>query len=150
MFKKISILFFLSAGSIGLVFFPSFQCSKSTNPRVVVMDFMEAVNKDDTTTIDKYLDLDKFAQEKMKELPPEQWKEVLPKVKEQLRNNLLGNGATRLKWKDKMIVVNKETIEGDQALVEVSFVDQKTGVTQYTRTLLYKKDNAWKIYYFKD
>ncbi|MCJ7577263.1 MAG: DUF4878 domain-containing protein [candidate division Zixibacteria bacterium] len=150
MFKKIFILFFLSAGSIGLVFFSSFQCSKSPSPRVVVMDFMEAVNKDDTTTIDKYLDLDKFAQEKMKELPPEQWKEVFPKVKEQLRNNLLGNGATRLKWKDKMIVVNKETIEGDQALVEVSFVDQKTGVTQYTRTLLYKKDNAWKIYYFKD
>jgi hypothetical protein len=150
MFKKIFILFFLSAGSIGLVFFSSFQCSKSSSPRVVVMDFMEAVNKDDTTTIDKYLDLDKFAQEKIKELPPEQWKEVFPKVKEQLRNNLLGNGATRLKWKDKMIVVNKETIEGDQALVEVSFVDQETGVTQYTRTLLYKKDNAWKIYYFKD
>ncbi len=144
MFKKIFILFFL------LVFFSSFQCSKSPSPRVVVMDFMEAVNKNDTTTIDKYLDLDKFAQEKMKELPPEQWKEVFPKVKEQLRNNLLGNGATRLKWKDKMIVVNKETIEGDQALVEVSFVDQKTGVTQFTRTLLYKKDKAWKIYYFKD
>jgi hypothetical protein len=150
MLKKIFILFFLSAGSIGLVFFSSFQCSKSPSPRVVVMDFMEAVNKDDTTTIDKYLDLDKFAQEKMKDLPPEQREEAFPKVKEQLRNNLLGNGATRLKWKDKMIVVNKETIEGDQALVEVSFVDQKTGVTQYTRTLLYKKDNAWKIYYFKD
>ena len=114
------------------------------------MDFMEAVNKNDTTTIDKYLDLDKFAQEKMKDLPPEQREEAFPKVKEQLRNNLLGNGATRLKWQNKMIVVNKETIEGDQAVVEVSFVDQKTGVTQYTRTLLYKKDNAWKIYYFKD
>jgi hypothetical protein len=150
MLKKIFILFFLSAGSIGLVFFSSFQCSKSPSPRVVVMNFMEAVNKDDTTTIDKYLDLDKFVQEKMKELPPEQWKEAFPKLKEQLRNNLLGNGATRLKWQNKMIVVNKETIEGDQAVVEVSFVDQKTGVTQYTRTLLYRKNHAWKIYYFKD
>jgi hypothetical protein len=150
MFKKISILFFLSAGSIGLVFFSSFHCSKSPSPRVVVMDFMEAVNKDDTTTIDKYLDLDKFAQEKMKEVSPEQREEAFPKVKELLRNNLLGNGATRLKWQNKMIVVNKETIEGDQAVVEVSFVDQKTGATQYTRTLLYKKDKAWKIYYFKD
>jgi hypothetical protein len=111
---------------------------------------MEAVNKDDTTAIENYLDLDMFTQEKMKDLPPEQREAAFPKVKEQLRNNLLGNGATRLKWKDKMIVVNTETIEGDQALVEVSFVDQKTGFTLYTKTQLYKKDKAWKIYYFKD
>jgi hypothetical protein len=150
MFKKIFIPFFLFAGSIGLVFFSSFQCSKSPSPRVVVMDFMEAVNRDDTTAIEKYLDLDMFTQEKMKDLPPEERKEAFPKVKEQLRDNLLGDGATRLKWKDKMIVVNKETIEGDQALVEVSFVDQKTGFTLYTQTQLYKKDKTWKIYYFKD
>jgi hypothetical protein len=142
--KKFFILFFL------LVAFLSYHCGKSPGPRVVVMDFLEAVNKDDTTTVDKYLDLNKFAQEKMKEIPSEQWKEIFPKVKERLRNDLLGNGATRLKWQNKMIVVNKETVEGDQAVVEVSFVDQKTGVTQYTRTLLYKKDNAWKIYYFED
>lgn len=142
--KKFFILFFL------MVVFLSYHCSKNPSPRVVVMDFMEAVNKNDTTTIDKYLDLDKFAQEKMKEVSPEQREEAFPKVKEQLRNNLLGNGATRLKWQNKMIVVNKETIQGDQAVVEVSFIDQKTGVTQYTRTLLYKKDKAWKIYYFKD
>jgi hypothetical protein len=150
MLKKIFILFFLFAGSIGLVFFSSLQCSKSPSPRVVVMDFMEAVNKDDTTAIENYLDLDVFTQEKMKDLPPEQREAAFPKVKEQLRNNLLGDGATRLKWKDKMIVVNTETIEGDQALVEVSFVDQKTGFTLYTKTQLYKKDKAWKIYYFKD
>jgi len=150
MLQKIFILFFLFAGSIGLVFFSSVQCSKSPSPRVVVMDFMEAVNKNDTTAIEKYLDLEKFAQEKLKDLPPEQREEAFPKIKEQLRNNLLGNGATRLKWQNKMIVVNKEELQGDQALVEVTFVDQKTGLTQYTQTILYKKDNAWKIYYFKD
>lgn len=144
MLRKIFILFSI------LLLFSSWQCSKSPSPRVVVMDFMEAVNKGDTTAIDKYLDLDKFAQEKLKDVSPEQRKEVLLKVREQLRNNLLGNGATRLKWQGKTIVVNKESIEGDQAIVEVTFVDQKTGLTQYTKTMLYKKDNAWKIYYFKD
>lgn len=144
MSKKNLILFFL------LVFFSTYSCSKSPNPRVAVMDFMEAVNKDDTTTIEKYLDLDRFAQEMLKDLPPEQREEVFPKLKEQLRNNLLGNGATRLKWQNKMIVVNKEEVEGDQALVEVTFVDQKTGLTLYTKTKLYKKDKVWKIYYFKD
>ena len=144
MLKEIPIVFFL------LAFLSACNCGRSPSPRVVVMDFMEAVNKDDTTTIEKYLDLDRFAQEKLKDLPPEQRAEAFSKVKEQLRNNLLGHGATRLKWQNKMIVVNKETIEGDQALVEVTFVDQKTGVTLYTKTKLYKKDKAWKIYYFKD
>ena len=144
MLKKIFILLFF------LVFFSSYHCGRSPSPRVVVMDFMEAVNTDDTTTVEKYLDLDRFTQEKLKDLPPEQRAEAFPKIKEQLRNNLLGSGGTRLKWQNKMIVVDKEVIEGDQALVEVTFVDQKTGLTLYTKTRLYKKDKAWKIYYFKD
>ncbi|MFQ6032583.1 MAG: hypothetical protein ACE5K2_06645, partial [Candidatus Zixiibacteriota bacterium] len=85
-----------------------------------------------------------------KDLPPEQRAEAFTKVKEELRSNLLGTGATRLKWQNKMIVVNKEEIKGDEALVEVTFVDQKTGLTLYTKTKLYKKDKVWKIYYFKD
>lgn len=144
MLKKILILFFF------LAFFSSYYCGKCPSPRVVVMDFMEAVNTDDTTTIEKYLDLDRFTQEKLKDLPPEQRAEAFPKIKEQLRNNLLGSGGTRLKWQNKMIVVDKEIIEGDEALVEVTFVDQKTGLTLYTKTKLYKKNKVWKIYYFKD
>jgi hypothetical protein len=61
MFKKIPILFFF------LLFLSAYYCGRSPSPRVVVMDFMEAVNKDDTTTIEKYLDLDRFAQEKLKD-----------------------------------------------------------------------------------
>jgi hypothetical protein len=144
MLKRIFILFSL------LLLFSSWQCSKSPSPRVVVMDFLEAVNKGDTAGVDKYLDLEKFAQEKLKEVPPEQKNEAILKVRAEIRSSLLGNGATRLKWQGKTIVVNKESIEGDQAVVEVTFVDQKTGLTQYTTTLLYKKDKAWKIYYFKD
>jgi hypothetical protein len=144
MLKKIFIPFFI------LAFFSSYQCGKSPSPRVVVMDFMEAVNTDDTTAIEKHLDLDRFAQEKLKDLPPGQREEAFPRIQGELRNNLLGNGATRLKWQNKMIVVNREVIEGDQALVEVTFVDQKTGLTLYTQTKLYKKDKTWKIYYFKD
>ena len=144
MYKKILILLFF------LIFLSSYHCGRGPSPRVVVMDFMEAVNIDDTTTIEKYLDLDRFAQEKLKDLPPEQRAEAFPKIREELRNNLLGSGATRLKWQNKMIVVNKEEVEGDQALVEVTFVDQKTGLTLYTKTRLYKKDKSWTIYYFKD
>ncbi len=128
----------------------AYHCSKTPSPRVVVMDFMEAVNKADTASIEKYLDLDRFTQEKLKELPDSQRAEVFSKVKEQLLSNFLGSGGTRLKWQNKMIVVNKEDIQGDQALVEVTFVDQKTGRTEYTKARLYKKNDRWWIYFIKD
>jgi hypothetical protein len=126
------------------------QCSRSPSPRVVVMDFLEAVNKADTAAIEKYLDLDRFADEKLKELPDSQRAAVFPEMREQLFGNFLENGGTRLKWQGKMIVVNREEIEGDEALVEVTFVDQKTGRTEYTKASLYKKEDRWWIYHIKD
>ena len=126
------------------------QCGKSPSPRVVVMDFIEAVNTADTASLEMYLDLERFTQEKVKELPDSMRAEVFSKVKEQLRENFLGSGGTRLKWQNKMIVVNKEEIEGDSALVEVTFVDQKTGITEYTKARLYKKEGRWWIYHIKD
>ncbi len=128
----------------------AYHCSKTPSPRVVVMDFIEAVNKADTASLEKYLDMDRFTQEKLKELPDTQRVKVFTGVKERLWNNFLGSGATRLRWQNKIIVVNKENIQGDQALVEVTFVDQKTGRTEYTKARLYKKNNRWWIYYIKD
>ena len=133
-----------------LILLFAYHCSKTPSPRVVVMDFIEAVNKADTASIEEYLDLDRFTQEKLKELPDTQRVKIFAGVKEQLRENFLGSGATRLKWQNKMIVVNREVIQGDKALVEVTFVDQKTGITDYTKARLYKKDDRWWIYYVKD
>ncbi len=135
---------------LGVLLLLCSNCSKTPSPRVVVMDFIEAVNKADTASIEKFLDLDRFTHQKLKELPDTQRVKVFSKVKQQLRENFLGNGATRLKWQNKMIVVNKEEIDGGQALVEVTFVDQKTGMTEYTKAKLYKKEGRWWIYYIKD
>lgn len=144
MAKRITIFLFL------LIFVFSSYCSNIPSPRVVVMDFIEAVNKADTISIEKYMDLDRFTQEKIKDLPEAERQEIFPKVKEQLKDNFLGSGGTRLKWQNKMIVVNKEDIKGDSALVEVTFVDQKTGITEYTKAKLYKKDKNWLICYIRD
>jgi hypothetical protein len=144
MSKKTFLLFLI------IIFFFTSHCSKTPSPRVVVMDFIEAVNKADTASIDKYLDLDRFTKEKIKDLSEAERQEIFPKVKEQLRDNLLGSGGTRLKWQNKMIVVNKENIQGDSALVEVTFVDQKTGISEYTEAKLYKKDKTWWIYYIRE
>lgn len=136
--------------SLVCVLVAALACSKNPSPRVVVMDFIEAVNKADTAALTQYLDLDKFTQEKLKELPDSQRTAVFPSMKEQLWQNFLGTGGTRLRWQNKMIVVNKEDIQGDSAWVEVTFVDQKTGMTEYTRARLYRKDGRWWIYFIKD
>jgi hypothetical protein len=136
--------------SLVCVLMSVFACSKNPSPRVVVMDFIEAVNKADTASLTQYLDLDKFTQEKLKELPDSQRAAVFSGMKEQLWQNFLGTGGTRLRWQNKMIVVNKEDVQGDSASVEVTFVDQKTGITQYTRARLYRKDGRWWIYFIKD
>jgi hypothetical protein len=144
MAKRIIIFLFL------LISVFASYCSNTPSPRVVVMDFIEAVNKADTVSIEKYMDLDRFTQEKIKDLPEAERQEIFPKVKEQLKDNFLESGGTRLKWQNKMIVVNKEDIQGDSALVEVTFVDQKTGITEYTKAKLYKKDKNWLICYIRD
>lgn len=124
-----------------------FACSKSPSPRVVVMDFIEAVNQDDTASIEKYMDFNRFAQEKIKELPEGSTQKFTPQYKEQLVNSYLGNGLTRLDWQNRWIVVNDEKIMGDSATVEVTFMDQKTGLADYTHARLYKKNKKWIMYY---
>ncbi len=124
-----------------------FACSKSPSPRVVVMDFIEAVNKADTASIEKYMDFNRFAEEKIKQLPEGSMQKFTPQYKEQLVKSYLGDGLTRLDWQNKIIVVNDEKIMGDSALVEVTFLDQKTGLTDYTHAKLYKKDKKWVMYY---
>jgi hypothetical protein len=143
--KRMYLFLFLM--SIWLIVF---ACSRSPSPRVVVMDFIEAVNKADTASIEKYMDWNRFAQEKLKDLPEADKQQFTPQYKEQLVSSFLGNGFTRLDWQNKMIVVNDEKVVGDSALVEVTFVDQKTGLTDYTNARLYKKDKKWLMYYIKD
>jgi hypothetical protein len=121
-----------------------------SSPRVVVMDFLEAVNRADTAFIKKFLDMEMFTHEKLKQLPDTERVKVFTTVKEQLWSNFLGSGATRLKWQNKMIVVGEEAVQRDSALVEVTFVDKKTGFTEHTKAKLFKKGDRWWIYYIKD
>ncbi len=142
--KKIFLLLVLM-----LILSIFFYCGTGPSPRVVVMDFVEAVNKADTAAIDKYLDIDGYAQEKLKELPESERKQNFLKFKEHLKGDFLGNGLTRLLWQSKMIVVNKEDISGDSAVVEVTFIDKDTGATVYTKAKLHKINKRWMLYYIE-
>jgi len=126
------------------------QCSSEPSPREAVLDFLEAVHNSDTTTIMSVADLDKMAQEKLSNLPAEQKEKLIPVMRNNLLSNLVDNGATRIWWENALNVVAGEKIWKDTAEVEVTFIDQKSGIKHYTKMKLYFKDNRWRVYYFED
>jgi hypothetical protein len=126
------------------------QCSTGPNPRKTVLDFLEAVHKSDSVAILFYADLDKMAEQRLPNLPPEQKEKLVPIMKNDLLKNLVDNGSTRIWWENCLKVVAGEKRLKDQAEVEVTLIDQKTGVKRYTKMKLYFKDKRWRIYYFEE
>jgi len=120
-------------------------CGGRPSPRKVAMEFIEAVYASDSTAVLRYVDLDEVARGKMKHLPQEMQLGNLDLMKKDLFQSLVGNGAVRAKWQSYRIVVADETVQGDSAWVDVTFMHKETGSTRYTQMVLLWKENSWKI-----
>jgi len=127
-----------------------YRCSSQSSPRKTVLDFLEAVHNSDTTAIISLADLDRMAQEKLSNLSPQQRDKIAPIMRNDLLSSLVDNGATRIWWENALNVVAGEKAWKDTAQVEVTFIDQKSGIRHYTKMRLYLKDNRWRVYYFED
>ncbi len=142
--RRKHILIFLFLLSI------AWQCSSAPTPRKTVLDFLEAVHNSDTNSILYYADLERMAQEKLSGLSPQQKEKLTPMMKHDLLDGLVGNGATRIWWQGCLKVVAGEKISKDRAEVEVTFIDQKSGIKHYTSMKLYFKDSGWRVYFFEE
>ena len=131
------------------VFLLLWQCSSPPDPRKTVLDFIEAVHNSDTTDIIYYTDLDKLAEANLSTLPTEQRKVFASAIKRNVFSSLVDSGMTRLFWEECLKIVAGEKIQGDQAQVDVTFIDRKTGIKHYTKMKLYLKDGRWRIYFFE-
>lgn len=121
------------------------SCGGRPSPRKIVMEFIEAVYNSDGPAIMKYVDFEQVAREKLSHLSEEEQLKNLDLMKQQLYRSLIKNGPVRAKWQSFRIVVADETVQGDSAWVDVTFMHKKTGATRYTQTVLYRKDGSWKI-----
>ena len=126
------------------------QCSSGPSPRKTVLDFLEAVHKSDTTSISYYADLERMASDKLSNFSVEQKDRLLPIMKNNLLKNLVDSGVTRLWWENCLAVVGGEKRSKDKAEVEVTLIDKKTGVRDYTKMKLYLDGNRWRVYYFEE
>jgi len=120
-------------------------CGGQPGPRKVAMEFIEAVYASDSTAILKYVDFEQVARERMGHLPEEEQLKNLDQMKQQLYRSLLMNGPVRAKWNSYRIVVANETVQGDSAWVDVTFMRKETGATRYTKMVLRRKEGSWKI-----
>ena len=137
---KRSLFLILMAGMFVLL-----VCSGRPSPRKVAMEFVEAVYGSDSTAILKYVDFDEVARGKLKRLPEEAQLGNLDLMKMDLFQSLVGNGAVRAKWQSFRIVVAGETVQGDSAWVDVTFMHKETGSTRYSQMILVWKEDSWKI-----
>ena len=132
------------------LFIFSFFCSQRPDPRKIVIEFIKAVASSDSVAVLNYVDFDQLTKEKLSFLAPEEKEKVFNSTKNQLLNNLLRDGTTRVQWENYKKVIANSQIEGDTAEVEVTFMHTKTGVYRYTKMKLYLKDGKWKIFYYED
>lgn len=109
------------------------------------MEFIEAVYASDADAVLKYVDFEAVALGKLKHLPQEEQLQNLDLMKKDLYSSLIKNGAVRAKWQSYRIVVADETVEGDSAWVDVTFMHRETGSTRFTQMILLWKENSWKI-----
>jgi len=125
-----------------------FGCAAKETPKAISFEFINAVLDGDSTAIARYLDLDAMIAKRMKEIPPTDSTQTPANLRQILMNNLTGSGGTRTHWLNQRIIVNQETVKGDTAQVEMSMIDQTTGMTEYSMIYLYRKDGRWRVFFY--
>jgi hypothetical protein len=75
--------------------------------------------------------------------------DVEPAWDERLLGALTGTGELRERWMSDQIVLGNETVTGDTALVQVSFIDRVTRVQYLVEMRLFYRDTRWVIVDFK-
>ncbi|MFH2048547.1 MAG: hypothetical protein ABIJ12_03785 [bacterium] len=119
------------------------------DPKKTVISMFGAMEKDDKAKLAYLLDLPELMNN-IKDDYALQTNE--PRVfysPEEILDDLTGEGQTKLKWFSLQRIINDANINGDEAAVEVTFVDKERSIGYLTKFGLHKKNDRWLIYSFK-
>jgi len=125
-------------------------CSPSANdPRGAVISFLNAVHSSDTLGILRGVTL-KAAYTLLADTGLDTTTARADTVMlARLVQALTSGGSIWDRWVDKRTVIGDVEMRGkDSALVEVSFLSQRTGIQYYNKFGLVKNNNFWQIYSF--
>ena len=132
-----------------ILFSITWSCSNKPDPREDVKKLIAAVDQSDTTALKESLDLNWIVSQRLKGVLEKDSLASFLKKRQELLDDLTGNGATRVSWNNSLVVIGKSEVIGDSATVEVTYIDKTNGIKDYTRMGLYFKDGKWKIYDLK-
>ena len=132
-----------------ILFVTTWNCSNKPDPREDVKKLIAAVDQSDTTALKESLDLNWIVNQGLKVVSEKDSLASFLKKRQELLDDLTGNGATRISWNNSLVVIGKSEVIGDSATVEVTYIDKTNGIKDYTRMGLYFKDGKWKVYELK-
>ncbi len=124
------------------------SCSSQDDPRTIVKQFVASVLADDSTAVETMIDWDSMIKSRLEEMSSEDSTKALRYYKEQFLSSLLGDGEKRQYYRNSQIVIGKGEIDNDRAEVELSFIDRKSGVQNYTKVVLRRTQDSWKIVHY--
>jgi hypothetical protein len=142
------VVFLLIPAVLLVVWGCTSRADTELDPRKVVLNFLRAMEKSDTTAVAHYLDFETLLTQigKDYELLPDK-----PRMfydPQELVNELVAGGLTHTRWMSMQKIVNKSAEANDSALVEVSFMDKDSRTQYYNKFGLRRINEAWKIYSF--
>ena len=132
-----------------ILFVITWSCSNKPDPREDVKKLIVGVDQSDTTALKESLDLNWIVSQRLKGVPEKDSLASFLKKRQELLDDLTGNGATRVSWNNSLVVIGKSEVIGDSATVEVTYIDKTNGIKDYTKMGLSFKDGKWKIYDLK-
>lgn len=119
------------------------------NPKDVVISLFGAMERDERATIAHLLDMPALMSDRNDDYALQRDEARVFHNPEELLNDLTGEGTTKRAWFSLQRVIGDTEIAGDTALVEVSFMNKRTGTLYYTQFGLHRAQDRWKIFSFK-
>lgn len=120
-----------------------------TDPRETVIAFFGAMEKNDEAALAHLLDLAELMKNKEKDYALQSDEPRVFTSPLDILKDLTGNGLTKTRWFSMQRIVNRAEINGPNATVEVSFIDQQSSTQYLTKFGLHIVNDRWQIYTFK-
>ena len=127
------------------------SCSSSgdTDPRKTVISLFGAMEKNDKAALTTLLDLPELMLHINEDYALQTDTPRVFTNPEQILDDLTGEGLTKKRWFALQRIINKSSISGETAIVEVTFVDKERSRGYRTKFGLHRVNGRWKIFSFK-
>jgi hypothetical protein len=119
------------------------------DPRQVVISFFGAMERNDQAALAHLLDLASLMKNTTEDYAVTTDQPRVFTNPQDILNDLTNDGYTKTRWFALQRIINDAYLAGDNATVEVTFVDKKESHGYRTRFGLRKMNGKWRIYSFK-